>query len=58
MKKRSIYDIAKRVNASGATVSYVLNGKEGKSAKLPASGFLLRWMSLATPVTTQRLAYP
>lgn len=30
MKKPSIYDIAKRVNVSGATVSYVLNGKEGK----------------------------
>lgn len=30
MKKPSIYDIAKKVNVSVATVSYVLNGKEGK----------------------------
>ncbi len=30
MKKPSIYDIAKKVNVSSATVSYVLNGKEGK----------------------------
>ncbi len=30
MKKPNIYDIAKRVNVSSATVSYVLNGKEGK----------------------------
>jgi LacI family transcriptional regulator len=30
MKKPSIYDIAKKVNVSSATVSYVLNGKDGK----------------------------
>lgn len=30
MKKPSIYDIAKRVGVSVASVSYVLNGKEGK----------------------------
>ncbi len=30
MKKPNIYDIAKRVDVSSATVSYVLNGKEGK----------------------------
>lgn len=30
MKKPSIYDIAERVHVSSATVSYVLNGKEGK----------------------------
>ncbi len=33
MKKPSIYDIAKRVNVSSATVSYVLNGKEGKASE-------------------------